>query len=269
MAWSDVFVEMKTIYAEGIAAAVRSQRFIKVMHSKLAAELAARLTPLARGEGVSVTLEAPVHGSFKDKNVDVAVVHPVNGPLMLIGVRSQMTSVGKNILTYTQDIIGEAVSLQDRFPMSVFAYTYLLPLVPSDLGVPLDHERYARIFRNISGRGGPTYKADRGRYDHFAFALVDFNSDPPQLREDLVCGATSIVDLRLTNLVDRCIATFAERNPWLEYFYPAATPSAAAAVAPPSGAIVLPDGSDASTSGTALPAGSVGGPPDAPKDQLL
>ncbi len=163
-------------------------------------------------------LEAPVHGSFKDKNVDVAVIHPVNGPLILIGVRSQMSSVGKNVLTYTQDIIGEAVSLQDRFPMAVFAYTYLLPLRPSDLSGSLDYQRYARIFGNIAGRSGATYKAERGRYDHFAFALVEFDESPPLLREDLVSQVVSDVDLRLTNLVDRCIETFAERNPWLEYF---------------------------------------------------
>jgi hypothetical protein len=218
MGWEDTFHEMKSIYGQGIAAAVRSQRFIKVMHAKLYEQLDARLSSRARLEGVSVRLEAPVHGSFKDKNVDVAVIHPVNGPLILIGVRSQMSSIGKNVLTYTQDIIGEAVSLQDRFPMAVFAYAYVMPLYPSDQGGPLDYRRYARIFGNISGRAGASYKAERGRYDHFSFALVDFNRDPPELREDLVAQAAGNIDLRLTNLVDRCIEGFAERNPWLEYF---------------------------------------------------
>jgi hypothetical protein len=216
--WDITFNDMKVIYAEGIGPAVRSQRFIRRLHGELESELNDRLTAAARREGVAVRLEAPVHGSFKDKDVDVAVIHPVNGPLLLMGVRSQMTSVGKNVLTYTQDIIGEAVSLQDRFPMAVFAYTYLLPLFPSDTGAELNYRRYARIFSNIAGRSGATYKAERGRYDHFAFALVDFNQDPPALREDLVAAAVTAVDLRLTNLVDRCIETFAERNPWLEYF---------------------------------------------------
>lgn len=217
MGWTETFTEMKAIYAEGIGPAVRSQRFIKCMHREIETELNARLSAKARRQGVRAQLEAPIHGSFKDKNVDVAVIHPVNGPLVSIGVRSQMTSVGKNILTYTQDIIGEAVSLQDRFPMAVFGYIYLLPLYPSDTG-SLDYSRYARLFANITGRGNTSYKQERGRYDHFAFALVDFDQDPPALREDLVRAAQQDVELGLLNFTDRVIETFQFRNPWLDYF---------------------------------------------------
>jgi len=208
---------MKAIYAEGIDAAVRSQRFIKCVHSEIASEFEARLTDKARKDGVRVQLEAPVHGSFKDKNVDVAVIHPVNGPLILVGVRSQMSSVSKNILTYIQDIMGESVSLQDRFPMSVFAYAYLLPLRPKDTGT-LDVDRYARLFGNLTGRSGATYKQERGRYDHFAFAVVDFDADPPILMEDLVKKSNPVVDLSLEKLTDNIIETFKLRNPWLDYF---------------------------------------------------
>ena len=35
MTWEETFAEMKSIYAEGIAAAVRSQRFIKRLHQEL------------------------------------------------------------------------------------------------------------------------------------------------------------------------------------------------------------------------------------------
>lgn len=221
MGWAKTFTKMKAIYAEGIDAAVRSQRFIKVMHTELAAELTARLTPKAIKERVEIRLEAPVHGSFKDKDVDVAAIHPVNGPLILIGVRSQMSSVEKNILTYTQDIIGEAISLQDRFPMAVFGYAYLLPLHPAGKQAKrLNYQRYARIFGSITGRSGPTYKAERGRYDHFAFALVDFDESTPALHESLVQDAVpSGVDLRLTNLVARCVDTYRERNPWLDDYF--------------------------------------------------
>ena len=217
MTWPETFKEMKSIYSEGIDAAVRSQRFIKVLHRAIASEIEERLTQTAIREGVKVEAEAKVHGSFKDKDVDIAVIHPVNGPLILCGVRSQMSSIAKNILTYSQDIMGEAVSLQDRFPMSVFGYCYLLPLKPHDTGT-LDVVRYSKIFGSMSSRSEATYKHERGRYDHFAFACVDFEPDSPKLMEDLVAAGNPKVDLSLSNLSTRLIDTFNQRNPWLNYF---------------------------------------------------
>ena len=217
MTWSQTFTEMKSIYAEGIDAAVRSQRFIKVLHRAIASEIEVRLTEVAKKEGVTVQAEAKLHGSFKDKDVDISVIHPLNGPLILCGVRSQMSSISKNILTYSQDIMGEAVSLQDRFPMAVFGYCYLLPLKPHDTG-SLDVARYSKIFGSMSARSEDTYKYERGKYDHFAFACVDFETNPPSLREDLVADGNPKVNLALTNLSERLIETFNERNPWLDYF---------------------------------------------------
>jgi hypothetical protein len=217
MTWPETFREMKSIYAEGIDAAVRSQRFIKVLHRAIASEIEIRLTEVAKKEGVKVEAEAKLHGSFKDKDVDISVIHPTNGPLILCGVRSQMSSISKNILTYSQDIMGEAVSLQDRFPMTVFGYCYLLPLKPHDTG-HLDVSRYSKIFGSMSARSEASYKHERGRYDHFAFACVDFETDPPSLREDLVAEGNPKVDLALSNLSERLIETFKQRNPWLNYF---------------------------------------------------
>ncbi len=217
-AWRSTLAEMKAVYAADPMAAVRSQRFIKHIHERIERELTARLTREATSAGVSVRLEAPVHGSFKDKNVDVAVLHPVNGPLISVGVRSQMSSVGKNILTYLQDIMGEAVSLQDRFPMTVYGYIYLLPIRPHDSDAEIDFRRYARLFSNIAERGATTYKSERGKYDHFAFALVDFDQDPPALLEERVEAVSPDADLRVSNFTDRLIQTFERRNPWLAYF---------------------------------------------------
>jgi len=42
-----------------------------------------------------------------------------------------MSSVGKNILTYYEEIIGDCISLHDRFPMAVICYIYLLPTKPT------------------------------------------------------------------------------------------------------------------------------------------
>lgn len=51
---------------------------------------------------------ASVVSSFHTpKDVDVAVMDPDNGPLMLVGVRSQMSSVGKNQPNDYEGIVGE------------------------------------------------------------------------------------------------------------------------------------------------------------------
>lgn len=207
---------MKAEYEADPVAAVRSQRFIKVLHSYIAEELNTRLHVSAVRDGVTVKEEAKIFGSHKPKDVDVAVVHPLNGPLMLIGVRSQMSSVGKNVLTYYQDIVGECISLQDRFPLAVFGYAYLHPLEPADNAL-LDHKRFALMYESISGRDGRNYRDIKGVYDQFAYLVVDFAPTPPVVCDHVVASALKD-DLSITTFVDRLVKTFKSRNIWLDIF---------------------------------------------------
>ena len=99
----------------------------------------------------------------------------------MIGVRSQMSSVGKNVLNYYEGIVGECISLQDRFPMSTIGYAYLMPLRPIMEGREtevIDHARFAKMYAAISGRSGQDYKNVRGIYDQFAYLVVDFDQHP-------------------------------------------------------------------------------------------
>lgn len=207
---------MKATYEADPQAAVRSQGFIRVLHSFIAEDLKSRLHPKAVSGGVQVIEEAKIFGSHKPKDVDVAVVHPQNGPLVLVGVRSQMSSVGKNVLTYYQDIVGECISLQDRFPLAVFGYAYLHPLVPAD-HAPLDHKRFARMYEAISGRSGRNYREIKGVYDHFAYLVVDFAQNPPMVRDDIIQPAL-VDDLSIFTFVDRLVETFKARNIWMDLF---------------------------------------------------
>ena len=107
-------------------------------------------------------------------------------PLILIGVRSQMSSVGKNILTYTQDIMGEAVSLQDRFPMAVFGYT--LPPATETTGYQTVGLR--SLLTNVcrtNGRGQPPTSKERGPGTTTSRSCwLTLKPDPPTLRTDLI-----------------------------------------------------------------------------------
>lgn len=211
--------EMHGVYTADPLKAVRGQGFIKVLHKYLANALEQRFTTEARRRGLKIKLEAHIFGSHKPKDVDVAVIDPENGPLMMVGVRSQMSSIANNALTYYEDIIGECISIQDRFPMAVLGYVYLMPLAES-LGKKsaIDHSRYAKMYAAISGRSGQDYRSIRGVYDQFAYLVVDFAQTPPVLQDTIGATAAPNRDLRLGTFVDRMVETFKDRHLFLDFF---------------------------------------------------
>lgn len=216
---------MDADYRSDPGKAVRSQSFIRYLHEYLADALEGRLTAWAKGtRGIFVKKEASIIGSAKPKDVDVAVIDPFNGPLMLIGVRSQMSSVGKNVLGYYEMLLGEVTSLQDRFPISTHGYVYLHPKTAIKVGKEaeiIDHPRYARMYAAMTGRPGRDYKNLRGVLDEFAYMVVDFNASPGATIEDALVGTavpTAEVDLRISTFVDRLIATFKSRLVFWDVF---------------------------------------------------
>lgn len=220
-----VLAQMKDVFEVNPEAAVRSQEFIKMFHSFIARDLDSFITRKARRAGVRVVEEAPIYGSYKSKNVDVAVIHPTNGPLILAGVRSQMSSVGKNVLTYYQDIVGEAISLQERFPMCTTGYAYLHPFEVrpwqkrdrsfTRAEAP-NHRRYARLYAAIGQRDDRLYKHMTGAYDHFAYCVADFHADPIAVRDEIVASAVPSLDMSIRTFVPRLIGTFHSRNLWVQ-----------------------------------------------------
>lgn len=202
--------------------AVRSQSFIKYLHGYLADQLDARLTAWARNSrGIWVQKEASIIGSAKPKDVDVAVIDPQNGPLMLVNVRSQMSSIGNNALNYYEMMLGEVTSLQERFPISTHGYVYLHPVKSVKAGKELeviDHERYARLYAAMTGRTGRDFKNLRGVLDQFAYMVVDFNANPASLEDELVAEAVPGLDLKVDTFIERMIATFKSRLVFWDVF---------------------------------------------------
>ncbi len=230
---SSLLQAMGVSYRADPVQAVRSQEFIQLLHRYIGTQLEARLTKFAVKRGIKVVYkdeksdsdkkgktrvrkisEAHILSSTKPKNVDVAVIDPENGPLVIVGVRSQMSSVGKNVLTYYESIVGECISLQDRFPMSTHGYVYLHPLTSIKAGKEsesIDHPRYARFYADVSGRSGPTWKTIRGVFDQFAYMVVDFEQTPPKLCDDIAKGSAETIDMSLATFVDRIVNTFNSR----------------------------------------------------------
>jgi hypothetical protein len=216
-----VLRQMGETYRSNPEVAVRGQEFIKYLHNYVGTQLEARLTRFARRRKITVRYEATILGSTKPKDVDVAVMDPDNGPLLVVGVRSQMSSVGKNVLTYYEGIVGECISLQDRFPMATHGYIYLHPLTSIKEGKQreaIDHKRYARMYAAVTGRAGPDYKSLRGIFDQFAYMVVDFTETPPKLRDDIVQEGVPSLDMSIDTFVERIIGTFNARTLFWDVF---------------------------------------------------
>lgn len=199
----DCLQRMKNIYLDAPVASVRNQAFINIMHDYCISEL--RNVGIVDGN-FQVIKEATIYGSHKPKDVDVAVIENINGPQIIIGIRSQMSSVAKNILTYYEEIIGDCISLHDRFPMAVLCYIYLLPKRPIKEGLneSVNLERAERLFERIVGRAD--WRAPKDKYEHFAFLKVDFDNDPPVLID-------TIPTLSIDNFFDNIVKTYNDRKP--------------------------------------------------------
>lgn len=219
---------MKSTYLNDPTTAVRGSTFIYQLHKYCVDELYASIgadkvqrieladMKLLTGkphfpkiaidpQKLQLMQEVTLFGSHKNKDEDIALIHFSNGPQIAIGVRSQMSSVGKNIENYYEGIIGECISLHDRFPMAVLGYVYLLPKNPIKPGLAeeIDLNRAEQLFLKITAR--EDWHSPNDKYEHFAFLKVDFATDPPTL-------IPTIPELSIETFFDRLISTYNDRN---------------------------------------------------------
>lgn len=74
------------------------------------------------------------------------------------------------------------------------------------------------MYGAITGRSGHDWKSLRGIYDQFAYMIVDFTKSPPTIDDKLVQAAVPKHDLRVSTFTERMIATYKERDLFLDYF---------------------------------------------------
>jgi hypothetical protein len=221
--------EMKKIYLGDPTISVRSSNFIFPLHRYCIKQLRnaisdaveiqiINLSDMSLGSGkmhypkikiepqkLQLMQEATLYGSHKNKDADIVLSNHVNGPQIIIGVRSQMSSVAKNMENYYEGIIGECISLHDRFPMAVIGYVYLLPTEPIKPGLTetVKLDKAESLYEKITGRND--WRDAHDRYEHFAFLKVDFTDNPPKLipTSDL---------LNIEYFFDKIIDTYNDRN---------------------------------------------------------
>lgn len=67
------------------------------------------------------------------------------------------------------------------------------------------------MYAAITGRTGVDYKNQRGVYDQFAYMVVDFEEQPPELRDDIILAAVPNLDMSIHTFIDRTVDTFKSR----------------------------------------------------------
>ncbi len=228
MKYSPLLTKMRDFYIQDAEYAVRSKKFIGMLEERILDDIWDQLTPkgkknLKKGHEVEILQDAKI------KNVDIAIIDPNSGPLITVGIRSQMNSIAKNTLTYFQDIRGELTGLIQRYPLSVHGYVYMHPKEIIDAPGKkykkenINHSKYARIAANISGRGEePQIIVNnshliRNSYDFFSYFVADFDKESVVYKdnwEELELG----VDLSLDRFVDNIIKTCKRRFYFTGYF---------------------------------------------------
>jgi hypothetical protein len=202
------------------AALICSSRLILKIHEVTKGSLREELKLLGLPFAIHPPLgtsspELPVTGFIKKKRQDIVVLignvspqsetivdgplHGVRDPLgstatktsIVIGVRSQLSSVKKNFDTLMERAFAETLNLRLRFPGLVMGEVYLLPLFEyMDEAMkknrvefnrqPIPIDKFIRTFVGISGRSADEC-GDLYKYERTALILADFRSDTPEL----------------------------------------------------------------------------------------
>lgn len=217
-------------------ALIRSQRLILGVHEAVKKSVSEELAAIGRQHTIyppvgKTTPELSVSGFIKAKKQDVVALvdgaAPISeiimeGPLqgeidrvglmisgraIVVGVRSQMSSVAKNFDTLMERAFAEALNLRLRLPSLVMGEVYVLPVVEYD-DVAMRRNKVAwktksvsvakfiRTFTGISGRPAGGQTEALYKYERSALVLVDFRPKQPRV---FLTGAELLKDGLVTD----------------------------------------------------------------------
>lgn len=202
-------------------ALIRSQRLIQKIHEVVKNSLNQKLLQNDREFSIHPPLgqsspELKVCGFIKAKQQDIVVLFDGDtptqelireGPLsgsydsvgklqsersIVIGVRSQLSSVAKNFDTLMERAFAETLNLRLRLPNLIMGEIYLLPVKEyndEDMKYnsiswkerPVQVEKFIKTFLGISSREPQPNNEELYKYERSALILVDFQQSPPKL----------------------------------------------------------------------------------------
>jgi len=149
--------------------------------------------------------ELKIQGFLKAKNQDISIV-PEKAlvkktseyfseveKVLSVNVRSQLSSLAKNIDTLYERTFAEALNLHLSYPRQVLGEVYLIPTHEYDDKAMLKNkvvfkkvskiEDYIKMFQAINQRGSA--EKDEYKYERVCLLIVDFRKPQPKLYSDI------------------------------------------------------------------------------------
>lgn len=188
-------------------ALIRSQKIINLIHEFVKNEfvhcgVSKRIIfpPLGNSSP-----EIKIKGFLKSKNQDVAIIplddmlslsntlSPDNEKILSVNIRSQLSSLNKNIDTLYERTFAEALNLHMSYAKQCLGEVYLIPTHEYDDKAMLQNrvifksiskiENYIKMFQAINNRR-ETNK-DEYKYERVCLLIVDFRQKQPKLYETI------------------------------------------------------------------------------------
>lgn len=145
--------------------------------------------------------ELKIKGFLKSKNQDVSIVpsleyidfaeagDPEAEKILTVNIRSQLSSLQKNIDTLYERTFAEALNLHLNFPKQCLGEVYLIPTHEYDDKAMLNNrvvfksqskiESYIKMFQNINDR--ESENVDAYKYERVCLLVADFRQERPKL----------------------------------------------------------------------------------------
>ena len=224
-------------------ALIRSQRIINLIHEFIKREFGRCGVPVRMiypPIGNS-SPEIKIKGFLKSKNQDIAIIpteqlvaltnttSPEVEKVLSVNIRSQLSSLSKNIDTLYERTFAEALNLHLSYPKQCLGEVYLIPTHEYDDKTMLRNrvvfksaskiEGYIRMFQAINSRRA--VNKDAYKYERVCLLIADFRQERPKLyssieelkRDGLVPQNTnvSLESLTIENFAEDLLAIYTER----------------------------------------------------------
>jgi len=224
-------------------ALIRSQRTINYIHDFVKNEFVktgVNKEKIYPSIGKTVP-EIKLNGFLKSKNQDIVIIPdknllnkidkstPNNKRILSVNVRSQLSSLKKNIDTLYERTFAEALNLHLSCPKQCLGEVYLIPTHEYDDQAMKKNkvefkgiskiEDYIRIFQAINNRTSP--EGNEYKYERVCLLIVDFREENPKLyskieeliKDELVNENTNINldSLTIENFASDLLKIYSER----------------------------------------------------------